>query len=229
MMMYDYLCWCLTGVKGCEESNIFEFNFYNMSFGEYDLCFIDWLGIVEINYVLLFVVGFVEICGEIIVQIVVLIGLKVGMFVVGGLFDVVFIVFCVGIEDEFIFNVVMGIWVVISGIICGLCDGEVYLYVYGCYVNDGEFIVYEVSFIFFGNFEWFIVQWGEILFDEINQVVVSLPKAGGDFFFLLFLYGSNVGFEMISGFYGMQVIYICVYLLQVIYEGVVFSYMIYFN
>lgn len=80
-----------------------------------------------------------------------------GMFVVGGLFDVVFIVFCVGIEDEFIFNVVMGIWVVISGIICGLCDGEVYLYVYGCYVNDGEFIVYEVSFIFFGNFEWFIV------------------------------------------------------------------------
>lgn len=67
MMTYDYLRWCLIGVKGCEESNIFEFNFYNMSFGEYDSCFIDWLGIVEINYVLSFVVGFVEICGEIIV------------------------------------------------------------------------------------------------------------------------------------------------------------------
>lgn len=33
MMTHDYLRWCLTGVKGCEESNISESNLYNMSRG----------------------------------------------------------------------------------------------------------------------------------------------------------------------------------------------------
>ncbi|KIZ38159.1 hypothetical protein OO18_27705, partial [Raoultella ornithinolytica] len=31
MMGHDYLRWCLTGVKGCEESNISESNLYNLS------------------------------------------------------------------------------------------------------------------------------------------------------------------------------------------------------
>ncbi|MGC6745820.1 FGGY family carbohydrate kinase [Escherichia coli] len=50
MMTHDYLRWCLTGVKGCEESNISESNLYNMSLGEYDPCLTDWLGIAEINH-----------------------------------------------------------------------------------------------------------------------------------------------------------------------------------
>jgi L-xylulokinase len=36
MMGHDYLRWCLTGVKGCEESNISESNLYNMTTGQYD-------------------------------------------------------------------------------------------------------------------------------------------------------------------------------------------------
>ena len=36
MMAHDYLRWCLTGVKGCEESNISESNLYNMNTGQYD-------------------------------------------------------------------------------------------------------------------------------------------------------------------------------------------------
>lgn len=70
---------------------------------------------------------------------------------------------------------------------------------------------------------------GEISFDEINQAVASLPKAGGDLFFLPFLYGSNAGLEMTSGFYGMQAIHTRAHLLQAIYEGVVFSHMTHLN
>ncbi|HFF6445972.1 TPA: FGGY-family carbohydrate kinase, partial [Shigella sonnei] len=97
-------------------------------------------------------------------------------------FDVVSTALCAGIEDEFTLNAVMGTWAVTSGITRGLRDGEAHPYVYGRYVNDGEFIVHEASPTSSGNLEWFTAQWGEISFDEINQAVASLPKAGGDLF-----------------------------------------------
>lgn len=108
MMTHDYLRWCLTGVKGCEESNISESNLYNMSLEEYDPCLTDWLGIAEINHALPPVVGSAEICGEITAQTAALTGLKAGTPVVGGLFDVVSTALCAGIEDEFTLNAVMG-------------------------------------------------------------------------------------------------------------------------
>lgn len=182
MMTHDYLRWCLTGVKGCEESNISESNLYNMSRGEYDPCLTDWLGIAEINHALPPVVGSAEICGEITAQTAVLTGLKAGTPVVGGLFDVVSTALCAGLEDEFTLNAVMGTWAVTSGITHGLRDGEAHPYVYGRYVNDGQFIVHEASPTSSGNLEWFTAQWGEISFAEINQAVASLPKAGGDLF-----------------------------------------------
>lgn len=154
---------------------------------------------------------------------------EAGTPVAGGLFDVVSTALCAGIEDEFTLNAVMGTWAVTSGITRGLRDGEAHPYVYGRYVNDGEFIVHEASPTSSGNLEWFTAQWGEISFDEINQAVASLPKAGGDLFFLPFLYGSNAGLEMTSGFYGMQAIHTRAHLLQAIYEGVVFSHMTHFN
>lgn len=216
MMTHDYLRWCLTGVKGCEESNISESNLYNMSRGEYDPCLTDWLGIAEINHALPPVVGSAKICGEITAQTTVLTGLKAGTPVVGGLFDVVSTALCAGLEDEFTLNAVMGTWAVTSGITHGLRDGEAHPYVYGRYVNDGQFIVHEASPTSSGNLEWFTAQWGEISFAEINQAVASLPKAGGDLFFLPFLYGSNAGLEMTSGFYGMQAIHTRAHLLQAI-------------
>lgn len=115
-------------------------------------------------------------------QTAALTGLKAGTPVVGGLFDVVSTALCAGIEDEFTLNAVMGTRAVTSGITRGLRDGEAHPYVYGRYVNDGEFIVHEASPTSSGNLEWFTAQWGEISFDEINQAVASLPKAGGDLF-----------------------------------------------
>lgn len=49
MMGHDYLRWCLTGAKGCEESNISESNLYNMAMGQYDPRLTEWLGIGEID------------------------------------------------------------------------------------------------------------------------------------------------------------------------------------
>ncbi|HIB5818999.1 TPA: FGGY-family carbohydrate kinase [Klebsiella pneumoniae] len=229
MMGHDYLRWCLTGVKGCEESNISESNLYNMTSGQYDPRLTQWLGIGEIDSALPPVVGSAEKGGEITPQAAAITGLAAGTPVVGGLFDVVSTALCAGIEDEFTLNAVMGTWAVTSGITHGLRDHEAHPYVYGRYVNDGQYIVHEASPTSSGNLEWFTAQWGELSFDEINQAVASLPKAGSDLFFLPFLYGSNAGLEMTCGFYGMQALHTRAHLLQAIYEGVVFSHMTHLN
>ena len=229
MMGHDYLRWCLTGVKGCEESNISESNLYNMSTGQYDPCLTQWLGIGEVDSALPPVVGSAEICGEITAQAAALTGLAAGTPVVGGLFDVVSTALCAGIEDESTLNAVMGTWAVTSGIAHGLRDHEAHPYVYGRYVNDGQYIVHEASPTSSGNLEWFTAQWGDLSFDEINQAVASLPKAGSELFFLPFLYGSNAGLEMTCGFYGMQALHTRAHLLQAVYEGVVFSHMTHLN
>lgn len=147
-----------------------------MSRGEYDPCLTDWLGISEINHALPPVVGSAEICGEITAQTAALTGLKAGTPVVGGLFDVVSTALCAGIEDEFTLNAVMGTWAVTSGITSGLGGGEAHPYVYGRYVNDGEFIVHEASPTSSGNLEWFTAQWGEISFARSTRLLPAYRK-----------------------------------------------------
>ncbi|MEA1399152.1 FGGY family carbohydrate kinase, partial [Salmonella enterica] len=105
----------------------------------------EWLGISEIDSALPPVVGSAEICGEITAQAAAITGLAVGTPVVGGLFDVVSTALCAGIEDESTLNAVMGTWAVTSGIAHGLRDHEAHPYVYGRYVNDGQYIVHEAS------------------------------------------------------------------------------------
>ena len=229
MMGHDYLRWRLTGVKGCEESNISESNLYNMTSGQYDPHLTQWLGIGEIDGALPPLVGSAEKGGEITAQAAAITGLAAGTPVVGGLFDVVSTALCAGIKDEYTLNAVMGTWAVTSGITRGLRDHEAHPYVYGRYVNDGQYIVHEASPTSSGNLEWFTAQWGELSFDDINQAVAGLPKAGSDLFFLPFLYGSNAGLEMTCGFYGMQALHTRAHLLQAVYEGVVFSHMTHLN
>ncbi|EJJ4223846.1 carbohydrate kinase [Salmonella enterica] len=229
MMAHDYLRWCLTGEKGCEESNISESNLYNMMTGQYDSRLTQWLGISEIDHALPPVVGAAETGGKISKEAAAITGLAAGTPVVGGLFDVVSTALCAGIDDEFTLNAVMGTWAVTSGIARSLRDHEAHPYVYGRYVNDGQYIVHEASPTSSGNLEWFTAQWGDLSFDEINRAVASLPKAGSDLFFLPFLYGSNAGLEMTSGFYGMQALHTRAHLLQALYEGVVFSHMTHLN
>lgn len=229
MMAHDYLRWCLTGKKGCEESNISESNLYNMNTGDYDPQLTRWLGISEIDSALPPIVGSAEICGEITAQAATLTGLAAGTPVVGGLFDVVSTAICAGLHDEHTLNAVMGTWAVTSGIANGIGNNEPFPYVYGRYVHPQQYIVHEASPTSSGNLEWLTSQWGEISFDEINQAVASLPKAESSVFFLPFLYGSNAGLEMTSGFYGMQALHTRAHLLQAVYEGVVFSHMTHLN
>lgn len=82
-----------------------------------------------------------------------------------------------------------------SGITHGLRNHEAHPYVYGRYVNDGQYIVHEASPTSSGNLEWFTAQWGDLSFDEINRAVAGLPKADGQLFSCRFSMAATPGWR----------------------------------
>lgn len=191
MMAHDYLRFCLTGERGCEVTNISESNLYNMMQGEYDPQLTQWLGISEVSGALPPIVGSTEICGKVTHEVAEATGLCAGTPVVGGLFDVVSTAICAGLQDEFTLNAVMGTWAVTSGVAKNISPNEPYPYVYGRYANtpgddENNYIVHEASPTSSANLEWLTQQCGGISFDEINQSVGALPKAGSDVMFCRF-------------------------------------------
>ncbi|WHP79864.1 FGGY-family carbohydrate kinase [Edwardsiella anguillarum] len=225
LMAHDYLRWCLSGVKGCELSNISESNLYNMVDASFDSRLTTWLGISEVEAALPPLVGSSEVCATVSAEAAALTGLLPGTPLVGGLFDVVATALCAGLRDEHTLNAVMGTWAVTSALAERLEEGEPYPYVYGHYAFPGRYIVHEASPTSAANLEWLRAQWGNLPLNEVNRLVDSVPRVGSDLFFLPFLYGSNAGASLTAGFYGLQALHQRAHLLQAVYEGVIFSHM----
>ncbi|WP_386695527.1 FGGY-family carbohydrate kinase [Lonepinella sp. MS14435] len=225
LMSHDYLRFCLTGQLHCEESNISESNLYNMQVGEYDIELARLLGIEEIFTQLPPIIKSNQIAGYVTQQAAELSGLAVGTPVVGGLFDVVSTALCAKLDDETKLNAVLGTWSVVSGITAEIDDKQTIPFVYGRYAKPNQFIVHEASPTSSGNLEWFVKQFGNVDYAEINQGISQLPPATSSVLFVPFLYGSNAGLGMQAGFYGMQAHHTQMHLLQAVYEGVLFSLM----
>lgn len=225
MMAHDFLRWKLTGQKGAELSNISESNLYNMYTGAYDPQLTRLTGISEMDSCLPPIVGSADICGYVSESAASITGLTAGTPVAGGLFDVASVAICAGIRDESALNAVMGTWAVTTGIAHELRDHEQHHYVYGHYVEPGQYIVHEASPTSSANLEWVKDQLNISDFDQMNALVASLPAADSSLFFLPFLYGSNAGPDISAGFYGLQAHHTQAHLLQAVFEGVVFSHM----
>ncbi|ARU92774.1 FGGY-family carbohydrate kinase [Tatumella citrea] len=225
MMAHDFLRWKLTGEKGAELSNISESNLYNMRTGTYDPQLTRLTGISEMDGCLPPIVGSADICGYVSETAAKVTGLAVGTPVSGGLFDVASVAICAGIRDESALNAVMGTWAVTTGIAHELRDHEQHNYVYGHYVEPGQYIVHEASPTSSANLEWVKDQLNISDFDQMNTLVASLPAADSELFFLPFLYGSNAGPDIAAGFYGLRAHHTKAHLLQAVFEGVVFSHM----
>lgn len=229
LMSHDYLRFCLTGALHCEESNISESNLYNMATGQYEQRLADLLGLEEILDKLPPVIEPNKIAGYVTEEAAKLSGLAVGTPVVGGLFDVVSTARCAGLDDESKLNAVLGTWSVVSGITDHIDESQTLPFVYGRYAEAGKFIVHEASPTSAGNLEWFVKQWSNLSYQEINDGIAALPPAGSSVLFVPFLYGSNAGLGMQASFYGMQSYHTQMHLLQAIYEGVLFSLMTHLN
>lgn len=227
LMSHDYLRYRLTGEMGCEITNISESDLYNMRTGKYDKSLADALGISEAYDWLPRVVGAAEVAGKITPDAAAATGLAVGTPVTGGLFDVVSTCLCAGIVDDSRLNAVLGTWSITTGITdkLGGRGPDGHPFTYGQHAEKGFIQTHEGSPTSAGNLDWFAPYFGvngKIDYEQMNREATSLPKGEGQLLFLPFLYGTNAGLGMKSGFYGLQTFHERPHLVQAIYEGVIF-------
>ncbi|MDU8923613.1 FGGY-family carbohydrate kinase [Pasteurellaceae bacterium LIM206] len=222
-MTHDFLRFCLTGERYCEESNISESNLYHMEKGRYEPELAALLGIAEIVNKLPPIVKSIRIAGYVTEQAAKLCGLAAGTPVVGGVFDVTAMTLAMNDRhDNNKLNVMLGTWSIVTGISDHIDYTQKTRFSYGRYIEANKFLIQEASPTSAGNLEWFIKQW-KLNYQQVNQMVAQLPPAQSAVLFLPFLYGSNTSLGMTAGFYGMQSHHTLGNLLQAVYEGVLFS------
>jgi L-xylulokinase len=225
LMAHDYLRYRLTGNISAEITNMSESNFFNAIDGQYDKTLLKTFGIEEVWDALPPIVTPQQQAGVVSEKVANETGLAEGTAVFGGLFDVVSTAICSGINSsEDTLNYVMGTWAVTSGITKEVTQ-ENHNFVYGHYAVDGEYIIHEASPTSAGNYEWFADYLGDDgqLNHEDNQSLVSeLQPADSSVYFVPFLYGSNQGLGLKSGFYGLQSHHTKGHLIQAIWEGILF-------
>ncbi|MGB5444663.1 MAG: FGGY-family carbohydrate kinase, partial [Psychromonas sp.] len=225
MMAHDYIRYRLTDQKHAEITNMSESNFYNADLADYDPQLLATFGIEEVFAALPPLIKPDQLAGTITEKVAEEIGLIAGTPVFGGLFDVVSTAICSGINsDEQKLNYVMGTWSVTSGITKKISPAE-YNFVYGHYAVQGEYIIHEASPTSASNYEWFSEYFnanGEVNHAANESLVAQLPAAQSSLFFVPFLYGSNMGLGIKSGFYGLQSHHKKGDLIQAIWEGILF-------
>lgn len=225
-MMHDYLRYCFTGEKHCEITNISESNLFNAQASDYDDALFDIFELSDIRHALPPLIAPDELAGYIKPDLAQKLGLSHDVKVFGGLFDVVATALCASIGTEEKINAVMGTWSVSSIITHKLKYHEDYPYVYGHYIQKGEYIIHEASPTSASNFEWFIQQFEEADIDyaQINKQVEKAPM--GDILFTPFVYGSNVALGVKAGFYGLTAHHQKGDIYRAIYEGIVFCHLV---
>ena len=225
MMAHDYLRYRLTGAIHAELTNMSESNFFNAQTGTYDSDLLNLFGIDEVWDALPPLLKPDEQAGAISTQAAELTGLIVGTPVFGGLFDVVATAICSGITaNDNKLNYVMGTWAVTSGIATEISQMD-YNFVYGHYAVAKEYIIHEASPTSASNYDWFANYLGDNgVLDHvaIQAEVAALPVADSALFFVPFLFGSNMGLGIRSGFYGLQSHHSKAHLVQAIWEGILF-------
>lgn len=225
MMAHDYLRYRLTGQVNAEITNMSESNFFHSLNGEYDRSLLQSFGIEEVWDALPPLIHPHQHAGTITREVATETGLVEGTAVFGGLFDVVSTAICSGISSsEHSLNYVMGTWSVTSGITKEVTR-ETHNFVYGHYAVDGEYIIHDASPTSAGNYEWFadyLGHNGSLDHAQNQKLVESLPPASSCIYFVPFLYGSNQGLGLKSGFYGLQSHHTKGHLIQAIWEGILF-------
>lgn len=225
LMAHDYLRYRFTNVIAAEITNISESNFFNTHSGTYDLDLLRLFGIEEMWDALPPIINSDDICGYITETVSKETGLSVGTPVFGGLFDVVSTALCSGINsDEKSLNYVMGTWAVTSGITESIIPTK-HNFVYGYHAISGEYIIHEASPTSAGNYEWFVNYLGEnghFNHEKNEALVAALEPASSGVLFVPFLYGSNQGLGLKSGFYGLQAHHTKGHIIQAIWEGILF-------
>ena len=230
LMAKDFIRMKLTGEFFAEITDMSGTSLMSVSKGRYDNQILELFGLEEMEDMLPPLIGSHELAGIITPKAAVQTGLKAGIPVAGGMFDIDACALASGIKDESQMSLVAGTWGNNQYIAQKpLADKD--LFMSSIYSIPGWYLMLEGSPTSAGNLDWFIdtffqnekKQQGDRFFDWLNQQVSSVSPESSDIIFLPFLYGNNTGKDIPSVFYGLKGTHSRAHLTRAVYEGIVFS------
>ena len=225
LMAHDWVRFKLTGEFGAEVTNISGSNLYNVEKGSYDPALFSLFGIEEMEGCTAPVIDSAQSLAGISAKAAEETGLVVGTPVYGGFFDVVSAAVCAGLADPRFINVVMGTWTIETWVTDTLVTPG-YPYIWGRYCIPGKYFVHEGSPTSAGNLEWFVrtfMAGQKDPYERCNAMVEGLKKGESPAYFLPYLFSSNLGDNLSSGFYGLANAHGLEHVVQAVYEGICFS------
>ncbi|MDV3429666.1 MAG: carbohydrate kinase [Bacillota bacterium] len=231
-MCKDYIRYKLTGEAFAERTDMSGTNLMNVRDAEYDLDLLREFGIEDVFDKLPPIKSSSEICGYISKEAAEATGLKEGIPVAGGLFDIDATAIATGITTDEKICITVGTWGINEYISKKPIVSE-NLFMTSLYCMDGYWLVTEGSATSASNLEWFVTEFmneeknlskksNKSVYEFANELVESIKPEDSNIIFLPFLYGTNVDADAKSCFLGMNGWHTKAHLLRALYEGVVF-------
>lgn len=229
----DYIRFRLTGEARAELTDYSGANLLNLNTRKYDDEILSLFGITEIKNALPPLCTSYEECGRITKETALLTGLREGIPVAGGMFDIDACALAANITDENHFCAIAGTWSINQYIRKEpVLDKSILMN--SLYCLPDYYLIEESSPTSAGNFEWFIRTLlpemksnielkGLDFYREINQLADSIKPNEFVPVFLPFLLASNVNPDAKGCFIGLSNYHTRAHLIRAVYEGVAFS------
>lgn len=228
LMCKDYVRYRLTGEILAERTDYSGTNLVDPHTGEYSDRLLELFGLSDCRDKLPPLKDSTDQCGSVTKQGAEETGLKAGLPVFGGMFDIDANAIGMGITKPEMLCVIAGTWSVNQCVSASPIFAEPS---YRCtnYCMPERWLITESSPTSAGNLEWFITN---VLSDKnsdlsrygyCDELVEHLDPASSALIFLPFLFGSNVKHLSSGGFIGLRGWHSIAHMTMALYEGVVCS------
>ncbi len=230
LMAKDFIRMKLTGGFYAELTDMSGTSLMNVGKGGYDDGVLKLFGLETLRELLPPLIGSADLSGTISQKAASETGLKAGIPVAGGMFDIDACALASGIVGEEQMSLVVGTWGNNQYIAREpLVDKD--LFMSSIYSIPGWYLMLEGSPTSAGNLDWFIEtflanekkQHGNLFFEWLNKQVSSVSGKPSDIIFLPFIYGNNTGKDIPALFYGIKGNLNMAHMIRSVYEGIVFS------
>lgn len=235
----DYIRFRLTGEAYAETTDYSGTNLMNLHTQGYDSRLLGLFGLEAISGALPPLRHSTDICGYVSAEAAAQTGLRPGIPVVGGMFDIDACALAVDAMAADRVCMIAGTWSINEYVSpAPVLDGRARMNSLFC--TPGQYLIEESSPTSAGNNEWIVntllpelkrdlVREGVSIYERLNAMVASLPPDASCPLFLPFLMGSNEHPDSRGAFIGMDESHTRAHLIRSVYEGVAFSHRRHFD
>ena len=224
----DYVRFLLTGEIYNEYTDVSGSNLLNLRTNRYDLKLTELFGIPEMDEALPPIIRSDEVCGTVTAECASQTGLKAGIPVVGGMFDIDACAVAMGAYKPGDMCIIAGTWSINEYISDHLIDNHT-VSMNSVFCDPHYYLAEESSATSTGNLSWFREWMKNNTYAVMDEAVASLSPEKTGPCYLPFLYGSNESSLAKAAVVGLEIHHTDADLLRAVYEGVAFSHLTHIN